>query len=86
VTYYLHTINPHAGAEFADLCFSGFEFCLTESELPPMSIIQIGVMFPTWEDAQYALDHNPGMIVDQTKKYDSSVEAAAAAAKAYWGK
>jgi len=73
--YYIHAINPHHGAEFADVFFEGFKYGLTQTEETPLAVIQFVIMFPTWEDAQYALDHNTGLIEDRTngKGYGRSV-------------
>ena len=76
--YYLHAVNPHAGAEFHDLCIEGKRFGISETEAHPAVPLQFVCYFATRAEADEALNDNVGRLVDQTAKYPPSAIMAGA--------
>jgi len=60
--YYMHAVNPHAGAEFADAYFEGRKFVITETQKHPISIVQCFASFENETDAQMTVDDNVGKL------------------------
>ncbi len=65
--YYLHAVDPHAGAEFADLYFDGRKYGITACEEHPLSQVQF-IIFLREEDVDDVLRNNAGKLVDRRRK------------------
>ena len=66
IKYYMHKVDPHAGAEFADLYFNGNKFGITASENHPITQIQFICFYSNQLDVNAVLKNNEGRLIDMT--------------------
>lgn len=66
--YYVHSVDPHAGAEFADLYFDGHRYGVTETEQAPVSQVQFIFFLETRREVNDLLKRNLGKLTDKTNQ------------------
>jgi hypothetical protein len=55
MTLYVHYVDPHHSAEFADVFFDGGHYAITSSPQKPVSCVEFIVTCATEEKADYML-------------------------------